>query len=53
MSLLLTLSLTLCILVSLLLTLSIFHILHDVKYAKIRALYCKKERKIISLTDRK
>ena len=42
-SLLLTLSLTLCILVSLLLTLNISHILHDVKYAKIQALYWKKE----------
>ena len=35
----------------LLLTLNIFHILHDVKYVKIRALYWKKERKVIRLTD--
>ena len=35
---------------SLLLTLNIFHILHDMKNAKIRALYRKKERKV-SLTD--
>ena len=47
---LLTLSLTLRILVSLLLTLNI---LHHVKYAKIRALYWKKERKVIRLTDLK
>ena len=50
-SLLLTLSLTLRIRVPLLLTLKIFHVLHDVKYAKIRALYWKNERKVISLTD--
>ena len=47
MSLFLTLSLTLHILVSLLLTLNIFHILHDVKNAEICALYWKKERKVI------
>ena len=45
MSSFLTLSLTLHILVSLLLTLNIFHILHDVKNAQICALYRKKERK--------
>ena len=39
----LTLSLTLRILVSLLLTLNIFHILHGVKNAKIRTLYWKKK----------
>ena len=50
-SLLLTLSLTLRILVSLFLTLNIFHILHGVKYAEIRALFWKKVRKVISLTD--
>ena len=49
-SLFLTLSLTLRILVSLLLTLNISHILHDVKNAEIRALYRKKARKV-SLTD--
>ena len=49
-SLFLTLLLTLRILVSLLLTLNIFQILGDVKNAKIRALYWKKERKV-SLTD--
>ena len=49
-SLFLTLSLTLHILMSLILTLNIFHILHDVKNAKIRAFYWKKERKL-SLTD--
>ena len=43
-SLLLTLSLTLRILMPLLLTLNIFYILHDVKYAKIRAL-CWKSNK--------
>ena len=48
----LTLSLTLRILVSLLLTLNIFHILHDVKNAEIRALYWNKERKL-RLTDYK
>ena len=48
-SLSLTLSLTLRILVSLLLTLNIFHIWHDVKNAEIHALYWKKERKV-SLT---
>ena len=42
-SLFLTLSLTLRILVSLLLTLNIFHILRNVKNAEIRALYWKKE----------
>ena len=42
----LTLSLTLCILVSSLLILNIFHTLHDVKNAKIRALYCKKKSKL-------
>ena len=46
-SLFLTLSLTLNILVPLLLTLNIFHILHDVKNAKIRALYWKKEKKVV------
>ena len=45
MSLFLTLSLTLHILVSLLLPLNIFHILHDVKHAETCALYRKKERK--------
>ena len=56
MSLFLTLSLSvftyllLRILVSLLLTLNIFYILHGVKNAEIRALYWKKERKV-SLTD--
>ena len=50
-SLLLILSLTLRILVPLFLTLNIFHILHDVKYAKIRTLYWEKEKKVISLTD--
>ena len=49
-SLFLTLLLTLCILVSLLLTLNIFHILHGMKNVKIHALYWKKERKV-SLTD--
>ena len=49
--LLLTLSLTLRIVVSLLLTLNIFHLLHDVKYAEIRALYWKNKRKEIGLTD--
>ena len=48
----LTLSLTLCIVVSLFLTLNIFHILHDVKNPEIYALYWKKERKV-SLTDYK
>ena len=48
---LLTLSLMLRILKSLLLTLNIFHIINDVKYAEIRALYWKKEKKVISLTD--
>ena len=48
--LLLTLSLTLRILKSLLLTWNIFHIFNDVKYAEIRALYWKKEKKVISLT---
>ena len=47
MSLFLTLPLTLHILVSLLLTLNIFHILHDVKNAEICALYWKQERKVI------
>ena len=47
---LLTLSLTLRILVSLWLTLNI---LDHVKYAKIRALYWEKERKVIRLTDLK
>ena len=46
----LILSLNLRILESLLLTLNLFHILHDMKNAKIRALYWKKERKL-SLTD--
>ena len=56
MSLFLTLSLSvftyllLRILVSLLLTLNIFYILHGVKNAEIRALYWNKERKV-SLTD--
>ena len=45
-SLILTLSLTLHILASLLLTLNIFHILHDVKNVKIYALCWKKERKV-------
>ena len=49
MSLFFTLLLSLCILVSSLLTLNIFHILHDVKNDEIRALYCTKERKV-SLT---
>ena len=49
-SLFLNLMLTLHILVSLLLTLNIFHILHDKKNAEIDALYWKKERKV-SLTD--
>ena len=49
-SLFLSSSLTLCIQVSLLLTLNIFHILHDEKIAEIPALYWKKERKV-SLTD--
>ena len=44
-SLFLTFSLTLRILVSLLLTLNIFHNLHDVKNAKIRTLYWNKDRK--------
>ena len=48
-SLLLTL-LSLPILVSFLLMSNIFHILH-VKYARIRALYWKKERKVIRLRD--
>ena len=48
-SLLLTL-LSLPILVSFSLILNIFHILH-VKYARIRALYWKKERKVIRLRD--
>ena len=46
----LILSLNLRIQESLLLTLNLFHILHDVENAKIRALYWKKERKL-SLTD--
>ena len=50
MSLFLTLSLTLRILVSLLLTLNIFHILHDKENAKVCALYWEKARKV-SLTD--
>ena len=45
MPLLLTLSLVLRILVSLLLTLNIFHILYNVKYVKIRAFYQKKTKK--------
>ena len=49
-SLFLTLSLTLRFLVPLLLTLNIFHILHDVKNAQTRALYWKEERKV-SLID--
>ena len=49
-SLFLILSLTLHILMSLLLTSNIFHILYDVKNAKIRAFYWKKERKL-GLTD--
>ena len=49
--LLLNLSLTLRNLVPLLLTLNIFYILHDVKYAKIRASSWKKGRRAISLTD--
>ena len=44
-SLFLTLSLTVPILLSLLLFLNIFHILHDVKYTEIRALYWKKKSK--------
>ena len=44
MSLFLTLWLTLRILVSLLLTLNVFHILHDVKNVEIRALYWKKRK---------
>ena len=43
-SLFLTLSLTLGIPVSLLLILNMFHILHDMKNKKIRALYWKRER---------
>ena len=31
--------------------LNIYHILQNVKYAEVRALYWKKERKVISLTD--
>ena len=50
MSLFLTLSLTLRILVSLLLTLNIFHILHNLKNVKIRALLVKKERNV-TLSD--
>ena len=46
MSLFLTLMLTLRILVSLLSTLNIFHILHEVKNAKIRDLYWKKRKKM-------
>ena len=49
-SLYLTLSLTLRIMVSLMLTLNIFHILHNVKNAKIRALLVKKERNV-TLSD--
>ena len=49
-SLFLILLLTLRILVSVVLTLNIFHILHDVKISKIRALFWKKERKV-TLTD--
>ena len=45
MSLFLTLSLTLRILVPLLLTLKIFHILHNVKNAEVRALNWKKRKK--------
>ena len=45
MSLFLTLLLTLCILVSLLLTLSIFHILHDVKNANMCPKMDKKKEK--------
>ena len=44
-SLFLTLSLTLRILVSLLLTLNIFHILHDVKNAEIRPCFIQEKRK--------
>ena len=51
MSLLLTLLLTLRVLVSLLLTLNIFHILNDVKYVKIQILHWKKKREVIGLTD--
>ena len=51
-SLFLTLSLTLGILVSSLLTLNIFNILHDVKNVKICALYWEKEKKV-SLADSK
>ena len=50
-SLLLTLSLTLRILVLLLLTLNIFHILLDMKYAKKRTFYWKKEIIVITLTN--
>ena len=46
MSLFLTLMLTLRILVSLLSTLNIFPILHEVKNAKIRDLYWKKRKKM-------
>ena len=49
-SLLLTLSLTLRILVLLLLTLNIFHIFLDMKYAKKRTFYWKKEI-VITLTN--
>ena len=48
-SLFLTLSLTLRILVSLLLTMNIIHIFHDVKNAEMHALYWQKERKLSSL----
>ena len=49
-SLFLILLLTLCILVSLLLTLNTFDILHNMKIAEKHTLYRKKERKV-SLTD--
>ena len=51
MYLFLTLSLTLLFFVPLMLTLNIFQIMHDMKYAKIQALHWEKERKVISLTD--
>ena len=51
MYLFLTLSLTLLFFVPLMLTLNIFQIMHDMKYAKIQALHWEKERKVISLID--
>ena len=50
-SLFLALSSALRILVSLLSVLNKFHILHNVKNAEIRALYWKKERKVLQIAN--